>query len=236
MKILITRPEPKATELSIMLKNNGIDTEVVPLLDIHPIDSKIWQAELAKINAIDALIFVSTNAVECFMSGEIDPNLKNLPAYALGQSTATLLKKHGFQQIFYPSLDENSEALLQLPQLQNVLGQRFLIIRGTTGREFLAKTLKSLGAHVEYLPVYQNHRRDLSVDEMKKVQEHYDLILLTSTDALKYFLELNITTHAKITVMAGQMQQLAEREQLKNVLLLRSFSNQAICKYLTKSF
>lgn len=235
MKILITRPEPKATELALMLKDHGIATEVVPLLEIHPIDPQIWQAELAKINAIDALIFVSTNAVECFMTGTIDPALKLLPTYALGQSTATLLKKHGFQQIFQPLTDENSEALLQLPQLQNVLGKRFLIIRGTTGREFLAKTLTNLGANVHYLAVYQNHRRDLSADAMKKLQEHYDVILLTSTEALKYFLELNITTDANLTVMAGQMQQLAEREQLKNVLLLRSFSNQAICKYLTKT-
>ena len=235
MKILITRPEPKATELSLMLKEHGIDTEVVPLLEIHPIDANIWQAELAKLDAIDALIFVSTNAVECFMTGTIDPALKLLPTYALGQSTATLLKQHGFQQIFYPPLEENSEALLQLPQLQNVLGQNFLIIRGTTGREFLAKTLKSLGAHVHYLAVYQNHRCDLNPDELKKLHEHYDLILLTSTEALKYFLELKITTNAKITVMAGQMQQLAEHEHLENALLLRSFSNQSICKYLTKT-
>ena len=52
----------------------------------------------------------------------------------------------------------NSEALLALPELQRLSGQRVLIVRGVGGRGWLRKVLTERGASVDYLEVYRRER------------------------------------------------------------------------------
>ncbi|MGS9164769.1 uroporphyrinogen-III synthase, partial [Salmonella enterica subsp. enterica serovar Infantis] len=57
--------------------------------------------------------------------------------------------------IRYPLDRDISEALLQLPELQNIAGNRALILRGNGGRELLGETLTALGAEVSFFECYQ---------------------------------------------------------------------------------
>ena len=54
-----------------------------------------------------------------------------------------------------PAQGMNTEALLKLPELHQIDGQRFLILRGVGGRETLATQLRARGAHVDYAECYR---------------------------------------------------------------------------------
>ncbi|RMG55103.1 MAG: uroporphyrinogen-III synthase [Gammaproteobacteria bacterium] len=49
----------------------------------------------------------------------------------------------------------NSEALLGLPELQDLHGQRLLLLRGEGGRRHLAETLRSRGAQLDEVACYR---------------------------------------------------------------------------------
>jgi uroporphyrinogen-III synthase len=53
-----------------------------------------------------------------------------------------------------PSEGSDSEALLAMPELAHMAGQRVLIVRGTGGRELLAEVLTARGAQVQYAEMY----------------------------------------------------------------------------------
>lgn len=232
MNILITRPEPKATELKNLLSKLNHHVEQIPLLAIKPRPPALWQAELTLIPQPNALIFVSMNAVKYFTEQTPPASYLNLPVFAPGQSTANLLKAQGFKYVYCPS-NENSEGILSLPQLQLVQQQNILIICGSQGRELLAQTLETRGAHIYNLIVYESDRRKLNEQELNLLHQDYDLVIISSTEALRYWLALCPTSPAIHTVMTGQMQQLANSSGAKT-LLLHSLSNKNILAQIKK--
>jgi uroporphyrinogen-III synthase len=236
MKILITRPQPKADELKQLCVEKHIEAKVVPLLKITPLAPELWQAELKKFKAIDALIFVSTHAVEYFCKNNFDPALKQLPTFTPGKSTAELLIAQGFTQVIYPHEQENSETLLALPELQNVTGKHFVIIRAIVGRELIAETLNVRGAHINYLAVYEVTRSVLTPIERTILDEDFDVVVLTSMEALRYFLELRKPQQEKITVLPGPMKQLAQTIYKDKILMVNSFNNAHLIAVLMQAF
>jgi uroporphyrinogen-III synthase len=88
------------------------------------------------------------------------PQPPRLKWFSVGAATAQILEDRGLD-ISFPVAGDDSEALLELPQLREAIarpGPRVLIMRGEGGRELLAERLRELGASVEYLELY---RRDL---------------------------------------------------------------------------
>ncbi|VEA42114.1 uroporphyrinogen III synthase [Salmonella enterica subsp. enterica] len=69
--------------------------------------------------------------------------------------------------IRYPLDREISEALLQLPELQNIAGKRALILRGNGGRELLGETLTARGAEVSFVNVI-NDVRNITMARKKR--------------------------------------------------------------------
>lgn len=76
-----------------------------------------------------------------------------MPVYAVGPSTARALQPFNITAVT-PSMDFSSAGLLQLPALQAVNHQHWLIVRGVGGRETLRETLVARGAQVDYLECY----------------------------------------------------------------------------------
>ena len=188
--ILVTRPEHQAENLSRLIEQRGGVAVRFPTLEIVATDNagEIRDA-LANLDRFQWVVFISANAVNFALkanSGKI-PRTKFVSFAAVGQSTAQAMRMAGLPVDLVPENGYNSEALLAMPQLQQIEGQNCLIVRGEGGREQLATTLRSRGAEVNYLEVYKRiiPRIDSSpVDELL-VQHRLDVITVTSAEALQ---------------------------------------------------
>lgn len=161
LSVLVTRPAHQATYLVNKIREMGGNPVLFPVLEIS--DSKDLQPLLNAIDRLDEFdlaIFVSPNAVDKAMHliqakrRVIPPHLK---IAAVGESSANKLKSYGVNEIIVPIGRSDSEALLEMAELQQVLNKHIVIFRGNDGRRLLGDTLIRRGARLEYIECY---RRD----------------------------------------------------------------------------
>jgi uroporphyrinogen-III synthase len=88
-RVLVLRPEPGASATVERALKRGLRAVVIPLFDIEPI---AWEAPEA--SAFDGLLLTSANAV-C-AGGDGLKDLRGLPVYAVGASTAEAAREAGF--------------------------------------------------------------------------------------------------------------------------------------------
>lgn len=117
--------------------------------------------------------------------GDLTANLK---IATVGQGSAKALRDLGVQEIIAPQDRFDSEALLALPELQNVKGWRVVIFRGDGGRELLGDTLKARGATVEYAACYQRAKPQQDATTLLAADPH--AITVTSSEALGYLWDM----------------------------------------------
>jgi uroporphyrinogen-III synthase len=157
--ILVTRPAHQANVLTQLIEQAGGRTLLFPAMAIEPpLDPRAAVALLHEIASFDLSIFVSANAVE--QAFALAPGLARglRTVFAVGAATARALQSHGIADVIVPEDAADSEALLRLPQLENVRDQRVLIVRGEGGRELLADTLEQRGALVRRAECYRRAR------------------------------------------------------------------------------
>ncbi len=187
--VLVTRPEHQAENLSRLIEQRGGVAVRFPTLEIVSRDDDRIKSTLANLDGFQWVVFISANAVNFALkanSGKI-PRTKSVRFAAVGQATAQAMKMAGLPVDLVPEYGYNSEALLEMPQLQQVEGQNCLIVRGEGGREQLATTLRSRGAEVDYLEVYKRiiPRMDSSPVVELLAQHRLDVITVTSAEALQ---------------------------------------------------
>lgn len=172
--VLVTRPEQQSHELSTAIEAAGGHAIIFPAIDIVGRDTQAIARDLAALPASDIVIFVSRNAVTYGLApiGE-----HNAQVAAVGPATRDALEQAGTIVDIYPETGFDSEHLLEHRRLQDIDGKNILIVRGQSGRELLARTLRERGAGVNYLPVYE---RRAHVPSPAEIQE-----LVTALDAGK---------------------------------------------------
>lgn len=187
---LILRPEPQASQLAEVLVAAGHQPVCSPLLSMEP---GVELAELPlQLAWARCLIAVSRAAVE-----QADRYLHQhrlgwpeIPRYALGTGTASYWQQQGLA-VQIPE-QSNSEGLLALPSLQQIAGHSVLILRGDTGRELIADTLRRRGAEVRYCACYRRHWLDLDGEKLSHrwQQAGVDSVIISSGDLLQRLLTL----------------------------------------------
>lgn len=188
--VLVTRPEHQAENLSRLIEQRGGIAVRFPTLEIVSLDdAEPVKTTLENLDSFRWVIFISANAVNFALKangGKIGFT-KSVRFAAVGQSTAQAMTMAGLPVDLVPEKGYNSEALLAMPQLQQVEGQDFLIVRGEGGREQLATTLRSRGAAANYLEVYKRiiPRIDSSPVVELLAQHRLDVITVTSAEALQ---------------------------------------------------
>ncbi|RQO67113.1 uroporphyrinogen-III synthase [Aquitalea sp. FJL05] len=152
-RILVARPAAQSGRLLQLLAAAGWQGQAFPVMDIQPQPEALAQLPQQAAQA-DWLFFVSPSAIDMAW-----PTLQAQPLKAqlacVGQASARRLATLSGQDILFPTAGSDSEALLALPQLADVAGQHWLIVRGQGGRALLADTLRQRGATVTLAEVYQ---------------------------------------------------------------------------------
>ncbi|XXE06505.1 uroporphyrinogen-III synthase [Pseudomonas sp. Z1-29] len=159
-RLLLTRPTDESAALAAVLADAEIYSSSLPLLDIEPVPvTESGQAILRELNQYCAVIVVSKPAARLCVEllRQYWPQPPDLPWFSVGTATGQILADAGLS-VFYPDNGDDSEALLELGALRQVLDRpdpRVLIVRGEGGRGLLAERLREQGASVDYLELYR---------------------------------------------------------------------------------
>ena len=163
VRLVVTRPRAQAEHWVARLQALGIDAAVLPLIDIGPpADPAAVQAAWLTLPGKALVVFVSPNAAERFMAarpqGVVWP--AGVLAGATGPGTAAALRDAGVPAaaLVVPADDApafDSEALWALLRGRPWIAQRVLVVRGEEGRDWLADTLRGLGADVGFVNAYR---------------------------------------------------------------------------------
>lgn len=161
-RLLLTRPAEESAVLAQTLADEGIFSSRLPLLEIEPLPASAEQhTVIHDLDIYSAVIVVSKPAARLGLErvAQCWPQTPLLPWFSVGAGTAQLLQDYGLD-VSWPEGGDDSEALLQLPRLQQSIalpGSRVLIMRGEGGRELLAERLRGLGVSVDYLELYKRN-------------------------------------------------------------------------------
>ena len=104
----------------------------------------------------DLVVFSSPAAVQ--FAWRLLPGLRfprSTRVFAAGSGSARALRRHGIAQAIVPADRQDSEGLLDLPELRSVRRRRVALIGAPGGRELLSRELHRRGARVEFVAVYE---------------------------------------------------------------------------------
>ncbi|HEY0288363.1 MAG TPA: uroporphyrinogen-III synthase [Pseudomonas sp.] len=161
-RLLLTRPAEESQALAQVLADVGVFSSSLPLLEIQPLTvTPENQTIIYNLHQYCAVIVVSKPAARLGleMLDAIWPQPPMQAWFTVGAGTAQILEDYGLS-VSFPEHGDDSEALLDLPQLQQAINSPYpkvLIMRAEEGRELLAERLREQGISVDYLPLYRRN-------------------------------------------------------------------------------
>jgi uroporphyrinogen-III synthase len=193
--IVVTRPAGQAEPLVSAIENAGGIAVRFPVLAIADIEDRRPLNDIAtRLDQYDLAVFVSPNAVYKALSvlTAQRPWPARLRVATVGKSSKSELKRFGIADVIAPAGRFDSEALLELPELQALSGKRVVIFRGDGGRELLGDTLKERGASVDYVTCYRRSLPQADAAPLLKLWEgrQLDAFVVTSSEGLRNLLKL----------------------------------------------
>jgi uroporphyrinogen-III synthase len=198
--VLVTRPKDQAEEFSLLLSKQGANVVFVPTIQITSPES--WEAcdtAISQIHVYDAIIFTSANAVHSFLSRldiqgstSAQDRLRNNVCYVVGSKTGEALVAHGIVPSTLPGVANGRELAETLSQ-SPIDGRKFLFPQGNLVQDELAKILRSHGAQVDEVTVYDTViPLDADAQSIRETIEKgsVDVISFFSPSSVKNFLIL----------------------------------------------
>jgi uroporphyrinogen-III synthase len=159
--IVVTRPAHQAEDLARLIAEAGGRPILFPVIEILDAeDLRPIIAIIDRLDEFDLAVFISPNAVDKAMNlitarRTLPPRLR---IAAVGKGSAKELRRFGVADVIAPKGRFDSEALLELPELQDMRGGNVVIFRGDGGRELLGDTLVARGAVLTYVECYRRNR------------------------------------------------------------------------------
>jgi uroporphyrinogen-III synthase len=177
MRVLVTRPVAQAGEWVQQLRSAGLQAEALPLIAIAPApDTAAVAAAWAALPEQALVVFVSPNAVAHFFAAQ--PAGLNWPATVTaaspGPGTTRVLRGLGVPAIVESADDApqfDSEALWQQLSQREWAGRRVLVVRGASGRDWLAEQLRGRGAELSFVTAYSRSAPQLTPPQQRLLEQ-----------------------------------------------------------------
>ena len=192
--VVITRPLGQADGLAQAVRASGRTAEILPLLEIAPVDDPApLRAALAGLPDYALVAFVSPNAIDAAFA-HVSSWPSQVPLAVVGEGSRAALARHGVAAPGYTvhsprdSAHSDSEHLLQNLDLATFSGRRVLIVRGDGGRELLADALRAAGATVEAVAAYRRSTPVLTQElaaRLRALLAQPNDWIITSSEALR---------------------------------------------------
>lgn len=244
--VLVTRPAQQATELCELIEEQGGRALLFPVLEIVAAEESPALLDLVdRLDEFDIAVFISANAVDKALS--LILARRPLPAHlqlaVVGNSTARQLQEFGMHADIIPTQGFNSEALLSLPEMQEVNGKNIVIFRGAGGRELLAQVLRERGARVEYAEVYRRTRPQADVSALLEElrQNKVQAVTATSSEAVRNLLEMAGKEGAQrlcalpLVVLSARIAQDARALGFKSVTAAKLADDEALAEAIVQA-
>ncbi|MCA9526376.1 MAG: uroporphyrinogen-III synthase, partial [Myxococcales bacterium] len=190
LKIVVTRAQGQQGPLASQLAELG--AEILPLPSIDFVPAAPDPAVLGQLGGFDLVIFTSANGVDFFLdalwAAGRDPRAFGSARIAcIGPATARRLAERGLRADVIPARYV-AEGLLEVLLAEGVAGRRVLIPRARVAREILPETLRTAGADVVVLPVYDTVEPPADAATLARIRQgEADLVTLTASSTVTHF-------------------------------------------------
>lgn len=247
--IVVTGSEDKREETIKLFSFLNAETIFFPAIKIIPIVETAPLLEALLIDRIDFIVFPSANSVKVFKELSLTQNFErfitNCHITAIGNKTAEACKQNGIKVDLIPNQFNAASAAEELIKI-GVKGKRVLVLQSVIGREELKIKLRTAGANVFVVAIYNN-----ILPEKNEVEKEIKLIeeknptwwVFTSPSAFNNSIKLlNIKDEKeyfqtkKIAVIGTTTAEEINSRNLKVDIIPEEFSLQGIVNSLTKYF
>ena len=188
LRVLVTRSDHQAGELTEALQAEGAEVVICPLITIEPI--AVPHGRLG-LNECDWLVLTSANGVdrwlELLRSADLD-----FPAHikvaAIGPQTASRLRANGIEPAFVPDryiAEDLADGLTTVIAPQS----RVLLARAEGAREMLPDRLRAAGLQVEVVETYRAVPPPNLKQRLNEVLPGIDLLTFTSSSSVRHFVD-----------------------------------------------
>jgi uroporphyrinogen-III synthase len=188
-KIIVTRSEHQSNEFCSKLSNLGAIIINLPLIEIKEIINEEIISTYKNISNYEWIIFTSTNSIEIFFKTFIENNfvlkeLEKIKFAVVGNKTKNKLLDYGFKNNICPD-KFTADFLLKEFINQNITNTQILIPTSSIAKKNLYEGLTKLGNKVNFLPIYENIKPNISISELDIVNADY--ITFTSPSTVENF-------------------------------------------------
>lgn len=184
-RIVVTRAQAQAGVLSRKLASLGATPIEVPMIEIAPLlDSEAIEQAIHSLEYYDWVIFTSVNGVEMFwdLMSRSGLSLANNKVATVGPATAGALIERGVQPDFTPEEFVGEAVAAGMGELS---GCRILLPRAKIGRKELPELLRSRGAVVDDVPIYDTLPATISSESRVQLDLGVDMVTFTSSSTVR---------------------------------------------------
>jgi len=194
---VVTRARAHAGELVRALEELGAEVVAAPAIRIEPLaDLEPLRAALTDPGRYDWIVFTSQSSVQvvCERLGAayLPPHMGRAAVAAIGPATATALLHHGITPDLVPAEFVAEAVVAAMAARGELRGKRVLVPSARAARDALPVGLRSHGATVDVIPVYDTVRetgdgRGLATDILAR---RIDAVTFTSSSTVRGFVEM----------------------------------------------
>lgn len=179
------QPDPLLARLTAL----GATCHNYPVIKIVPAgaDDELVKRQVMSFSDYDKAIAISQHAAQLagwWLDRYWPMQPVGIDYFGVGPASAQPLRDLGLT-VVVPESGYSSEALLALPALKTVQGEKIIILRGGQGRDLLEQTLKARGANVDCCELYRrvaDSRHRQAIAELLQAQS--PLVLIYSGQVL----------------------------------------------------